>query len=71
MDFIWSSGQNNEINMLLQHVQSKNGYNIVALYDGVKTKIEGAGSYGNISETFEGLKIIKITTNRGDLVWSY
>lgn len=56
----------------LRQAQGKqNDYNILAIFDGKNTKIIGKDSSGKISKSFSGLKIIKITTKKGDLDWGY
>jgi parallel beta-helix repeat protein len=71
MVYLWLYDKNKNLKILSQSVQSRRGYNILAVYDGKNTKITGKDSSGKISKSFSGLKIIKITTNKGDLSWSY
>ena len=71
MVYKWKYDENGELVYLSQHIKSKNDYNITAIYDGAKTKISGKDSSGIVSQTIDGLKIIKITTNQGDFDWSY
>jgi len=71
MVFLWLYDKNKNLKMLSQSVTSKKNYNVLAVYDGKNTKIIGRDSSGKIAQTFSGLKIIKVTTNKGDLSWSY
>ncbi len=57
--------------MLSQHVNSRKDYNVTADFDGKNTVLEGKDVGGKIKKTFSGLKIIKITTNKGDFDWNY
>lgn len=56
-----------------QHIKSKKDFNIDANFDNKTntTKITGKDQSGKINKTETGLKIIKITTDKGDLNWSY
>jgi len=69
--YSWSLDKSGKLAKLTQKVKSRNNYSITAVYDGVNTKITGTISTGKISQSFTGLKILKVTTNKGDLVWSY
>ena len=71
MDFNWFLDKKKNFTMLFQHVQSKNGYNISAVYNGKTTKLLGKDASGKILTTVSGLKIIKISTNKGDLRWGW
>jgi hypothetical protein len=60
---------------LTQKVKARNNYSITAVYDGTNTKITGTTLTGKISQSFVGLKILKVTIGPGgypgDLTWSY
>jgi hypothetical protein len=71
MKFLWTYDKKQNLKMLSQHVKSKNGYNILAIYNGKKTTFVGKDAKGLILKSFNGLKIIKVTTNKGDLIWNY
>ena len=71
MAFLWLYDKNKNLKMLSQYITSKKDYNILAVYDGENTKLIGKDSTGKILKSLSGLKIIKITTNKGDLQWSY
>ena len=79
MAFLWLYDKSSNLKILSQYVKStlrlrsgqEKDYNILAVYDGKNTKIAGKDSSGKISKSFSGLKIIKITTNNGDLGWGY
>ena len=71
MKFSWGLDKKSNLNTLSQYVKAKNGYTVTAVFDGKNTKITGTVSTGKISQSFPGLKIIKVSTNKGDLSWSY
>lgn len=71
MAFLWVYDKKNNLKTLSQHVQTKKGYNILAVYNGKKTTFLGKDVKGLIIKSFNGLKIIKVTTAKGDLEWSY
>lgn len=71
MAFIWIYDKKKNLKTLSQHIQTKKGYNISAIYNGKKTIILGRDASGLIKKSFSGLKVIKVTTNKGDLSWSY
>lgn len=71
MKFYWSLDKNKNIKNLYQRVTAKSGYNILAIFDGQATKLDGRDASGKVAGILPGLKIIKITTNKGDLSWSY
>lgn len=71
MAYLWLYDKNKNIKMVSQHIQSKKGYNVLAIYNGKNTSLIGKDSSGRISKSFPGLKIIKVTTNNGDLSWAY
>ncbi len=71
MAFSWLYDKNKNLKTLSQHIQSKKGYNILAVYDGNRTALLGKDASGIILKSLSGLKIIKITTSKGDLTWSY
>lgn len=69
--YSWLFDNFGKLAKLTQKVKSQNNYSITAIYDGVNTKLTGTTSTGKISQSFQGLKIIKVATNQGDLSWSY
>jgi len=71
MDFSWSYDKKGNLKKLTQKVKSQKDYSITAIYDGANTKITGRDSTGRVSESFSGLKIIRVATEGGDLQWSY
>jgi hypothetical protein len=71
MAYLWLYDKNKNLKMLSQYVQSKKSYNILAIFNGKNTKIMSRDSLGKINKTFPGLKILKITTNQGNLSWNY
>ena len=71
MAFLWLYDKNKNLKMLSQYVASKKDYNVLAVYNGKNTTLIGKDASGKILKTEKGLKILKVTTNNGDLNWSY
>jgi hypothetical protein len=71
MAFFWLYDKNKNLKILSQYVKSKNDYNILAVFNGKNTTFLGRDSSGKIFKTEKGLKIIKITTDKGNLSWGY
>ena len=71
MKFSWRYNKKTELEMLSQYVKSQNGYSVTAKFDGVKTIITGTDASGKILQTLPGLKLLTVTTDKGDLSWSY
>ncbi len=71
LNFVWSFDKKDNLNFLLQNVQSKKNFNILATYNGKKTTLIGKDAKEHIFKSINGLVILKATTNKGDLSWSY
>ena len=71
MNFLWLYDKKSNLKMLTQRVMSKNGYNILAIYNGANTTLFGKDKSGYIMKTEKGLKILKVTTDNGNLNWNY
>ena len=71
MNFLWLYDKKSNLKMLTQRVMSKNGYNILAIYNGANTTLFGKDKSGYIMKTEKGLKILKVTTDKGNLNWNY
>ncbi len=71
MSYSWSLDGAGNLAKLTQKISLRNSYTVSAIYDGVKTKITGTDSSGKISQSLPGLVILKVTTNNGNLTWSY
>ena len=71
MEFSWNFDKNKNLTKLSQYVKSNKDYNITAVYDGKATKLTGKDQAGKINKIITGLAILKITTDKGDLNWSY
>ncbi len=69
--FSWRYNKKKNLETFTQRAISRKDYNILAAYNGKTTKITGREFPGRINQTFDGLKIIKVTTNKGDFDWSY
>jgi hypothetical protein len=70
MVYSWLTDKNKKLVALSQYVKS-NKYNMLGLYDGKNTKFVGVDSSGIILKSIPGLKIIKISTKKGNFEWSY
>lgn len=71
MKYSWSLDKAKKLATLTQQVKSKKEYNILAVFDGKNTKVTSKDSSGKFSNSFSGLKIIKVLTNKGDFQWGY
>ena len=71
LSYSWSFDKSGNLAKLTQKVKSQKDYSITATYDGINTKITGTTAGGKVSETLPGLKILKVSTNKGDFGWSY
>jgi hypothetical protein len=71
LNFAWAFDKKKNLELLSQNVQSKKNFNILAIFDGKKTSLVGRDSSGIIFKSLKGLVLLKISTNKGDLVWSY
>jgi len=71
MIFRWYYDKQNNLKTLYQYAKQKSGYNISFIFDGRNTKITGKDILIRILKIEKGLKILKITTDKGDLSWSY
>jgi len=69
--FSWAVDRKGKLIVLSQSVLLKNGYTVLAIYDGKNTKMTGRDSKGLILKKFSGLKIIKVLTSKGNLSWEY
>ena len=69
--FDWKFDKQQNLKELNQYVKSKKDFNIDAVYKNGKTKITGKDKNGKINKLFDGLILVKISTDKGDLNWSY
>jgi Lecithin:cholesterol acyltransferase len=69
--FLWAYDKNNNLTMLSQNIAAKKTYVILAVYNGKKTSLVGLDKTGVILKSITGLDLLKVTTNKGDLAWSY
>jgi len=56
---------------LTQQAKSKKDFNILALYALGETVLTGKDQTGKILKTVQGLTVLKVTTDQGDLSWGY
>jgi len=71
LHFDWQYDKKNNLQFLTQQVQSKKDFNILAIYSLNKTLITGKEKNGKINKVISGLDLLTVTTNLGDLNWSY
>lgn len=71
MSFDWKYTKDGSLKSLSQQVKSKKDFNVDAEYNGSKTTITGKDASGKIKQTFNGLKLLNIQTDKGDLNFSY
>lgn len=71
LHFDWRLDKKGNLLALDQQVQSKKDFNILALLDSGKTRLIGKDQTGKINKLLNGLVLLKITTDQGDLDWSY
>jgi|GEM_PF-728555 len=69
--FSWRLDKQGNIISLSQNIVSKKEFNISAVYSKGKTLLVGKDVTGRILQTKNGLVILKVTTDKGDLKWSY
>jgi hypothetical protein len=69
--FLWAYDKNNNLTMLSQNIAAKKTYVILAVYNGKNTSLVGLDKTGIILKSIAGLDLLKVSTNKGDLNWSY
>ncbi len=71
--FYWEYTSQNQLKLLDQYAKANNGYNVDAYYQlrTNQTVFTGREQLGRINKTFQGLKLLKIITNKADFTWSY
>jgi len=69
--FVWTYDKNGNLTFLSQNVAAKKTYVILAVYNGKKTSLVGLDKTGIILKSITGLDLLKVSTNKGDLAWSY
>lgn len=67
LNFAWLYDKKNQLTHLLQSVQSKKEFFILALFNGKKTIITGLDKSGLLHENKQGLALLKVFTRAGDL----
>lgn len=66
----WEQDKTSKLKKLEQKIQNKNNFEIHSEFDGKNTIIEGKDSKGEFHSSFAGLKLLRITTNKGLLNWT-
>lgn len=69
--FNWKLDKQQNLKEFKQHVKSKKDFNIDAVYRNGKTSITGKDQDGRINKLLDGLILLEISTDNGDLNWSY
>ncbi len=67
--FAWSFNKEGLLKLLEQRVNSKKDFDINVVFSDGQTVIKGKDQTGVINQTFNGLKLLEIKTNRGNLDW--
>lgn len=70
MSFFWLY-QKQDLKLLSQFIKSKKDFNILSVYVNNKTTLVGKDQNGKIKKTLPGLSLLKVTTDKGELNWSY
>ncbi len=70
MSFFWLY-QKQDLKLLSQYIKSKNDFNILSVFLNNKTTLIGKDQNGKIRKTLPGLSLLKVTTDKGELNWSY
>lgn len=68
--FEWEQDKLGKLKKLEQKIQNKNNFEIHSEFNGKNTIIEGKDSKGEFHSSFVGLKLLRITTNKGLLNWT-
>ena len=71
LNFVWKYDKKDTLTHLTQNIQSKKKFNILAIYNGKKTTLAGLDAKGIILKSLNGLVLLKVATNKGDLSWGY
>lgn len=71
MRFEWHFDKQGNLQTLEQKVQSKKDFSIQAKYGHNQTVLSGKDQSGKINEELDGLVLLKVATNKGDLGWGY
>ncbi len=69
--FDWKLDKQQNLTELNQHVKSKKDFNIDAIYKNGQTILTGKDQNGKINKTLSSIVLLKISTDKGDLNWSY
>ncbi len=69
--FVWQKDRQGNLVSLLQNITAKSQFTISALYSRGKTLLIGRDANGRILKTQNGLVLLKVMTNKGDLKWSH
>ena len=70
LHFDWLFNKSGVLQVLTQQVVAKNNFNLLAVFGLGKTVVIGKDQTGKISQTVNGLALLKVLTSRGDLAWS-
>ena len=71
LSFRWRLDSNGALKSLTQQVKSRKGFSVKAVYDGNNTALSGQDQNGKINKTLNGMVLLKVFTDKGDLGWSY
>ena len=71
MTTFWIYDWKGKLTTLSQYVLSKNAYNVLAIYSGKNTVVISKNSFLPTYKIWPGMIIVKVTTSKGDLLWTY
>ncbi len=71
LHFDWLFDKKGNVLLLTQQVKSNKDFDILGFYALGKTTLVGKDQTGKIKKTLSGLILLKVSTQKGDLVWGY
>lgn len=71
LKFSWVYDKSNQLAFLDQYVNSKKDFSVEAMYKPNQTTLLSKDLIQKTSQTLNGLLILKVSTNKGDLDWAY
>lgn len=70
LNFTWLYNKKGDLKFLSQSIRSKQNFNVIGLYLNNKTTFLGRDQSGKIFKTAQGLRLLQVTTQNGDLNWN-
>ncbi len=69
LSFNWQLDKSGNLKALDQQVRSRKDFNLEASFKNNQTVVSGKDQSGKIKKTLNGLVLLKVTTDKGDLEW--